>query len=83
MKKTFLCVFTLGIFFELEGVLGMQKSLHLPIKGGARAHVNGFRFWELVQSTGRIIVSQCPNSVFERVKNSLSLVLGESSEFFG
>jgi hypothetical protein len=38
-------------------------------------------FWELVQSVGRITVSQRSNFVFERVKNSL--VLGESSDFFG
>jgi hypothetical protein len=38
-------MFTLGIFLELEGVIGMQKSLHLPIKGGVRAHVNGFRIF--------------------------------------
>jgi hypothetical protein len=43
MKKTFLYVFTLGIFLELEGVIGMQKSLRLPIKGGVRARVNEFR----------------------------------------
>jgi hypothetical protein len=38
-----LYVFTLGIFLELEGVIEMQKSLRLPIKGGMRARVNGFR----------------------------------------
>jgi hypothetical protein len=66
-----LYAFTLGIFSELEGVLGMRKSLHLPIKGGARARVNGFRFGGLVQSAGGITVSQRSNLVLERAKNSL------------
>jgi hypothetical protein len=39
-------MFTLGIFFEFEGVFGMQKSLRLPIKGGARARVKGFTTFE-------------------------------------
>jgi hypothetical protein len=34
MKQTFLYVFSLGIFLELEGVIGMQKSLRLPLKRG-------------------------------------------------
>jgi hypothetical protein len=46
MKKTFMYVFTLGIFFELEGVFGIIKSLCLPIKGGTRARVNGFTILE-------------------------------------
>jgi hypothetical protein len=82
MKKIFLYVFTLGIFFELEGVLGMQKSLRLSIKGGVRARVNGFRFLELVPLLGRFIVSFCLDFVFERVKNCLSLVLGEPIQIF-
>jgi hypothetical protein len=40
-------------------------------------------FWELVQFAEGITVSLCSNFVLEHAKNSLSLVLGESSEFFG
>jgi allophanate hydrolase subunit 1 len=34
-------VFTLGIFLGFEGIFGMEKSLRLPIKRGARARVKG------------------------------------------
>jgi hypothetical protein len=54
-----------------------------PYKRGARARVNGLRFLELVPSTGTFNVSLHPYTVFQRVKNSHSLMLGESFEFFG
>jgi hypothetical protein len=63
--------FTLGIFSEAGGVVGMQKSLHLPIKGGVRARVNGFRlFLELMLFAEGITVSLRSYIVRERVKNS-------------
>jgi hypothetical protein len=48
-----------------------------------RARVNGFRFLELVPSLGRFIVSFRSNTVFERVKNSLSRVRGTHPNFSG
>jgi hypothetical protein len=63
--------FILGIFSEARGVIGMKKSLHLPIKGGARARVKRIQtFLELVLLAERFTVSLRPNLVLERVENS-------------
>jgi hypothetical protein len=50
MQKTLVYKFTVGIFLRFEGILGMEKSLHLPIKGGVMARVKGAQLLRRVQT---------------------------------
>jgi hypothetical protein len=50
-------MFTLGIFSRFEGIFGMQKSLRLPIKGGAWARVKQFTTFEASTDFRRFPVS--------------------------
>jgi hypothetical protein len=70
MEKTFLYVFTLGIFLELEGLFGMQKSLHLPIKRGREGTCKQIHNFGTCAAIGRFSVSFGLNAVSKRVKSS-------------
>jgi hypothetical protein len=71
-KDILVCVHIRNIL-RARGCFGNVKVPSSPYKRGREGTCKRFQiFWELVQSAGRITVSQRSNFVFERVKNSLS-----------
>jgi hypothetical protein len=58
MQKTFMYIFTLGIFPRFEGIFGMYVPLS-PYKRGTRARVKGFRTFEVRAVFWRFFVSSC------------------------
>jgi hypothetical protein len=81
-KDILVCVHIRNIL-RARGCFRNVKVPSPPYKRGREGTCKRIQILEFVQSAGRITVSQRSNFVFERVKNTFSLVLGESSEFFG
>jgi hypothetical protein len=77
-------VFTLRIFFEFKDIVGMKKSLRLPIKGSVRACVRGFTTFEVRAVFGRLFVFSYVTCGFDlNVCPPSSLVFGGLIRIFG